>query len=158
MLELNQLVDNPGARKKYKRLGRGIGSGKGKTCARGGKGQTARSGVALRSFEGGQTPLIRRIPKRGFTSGMHFKYTPVNLFRIAEKINHLGLKNIIIDKNFLLEQKLIKKISNIKILSFSYDKLDLSGIEFNVEFYSKAAKSSILAFGGLIKNINLIND
>ena len=101
MLKLNELSDNPGSRKKYKRLGRGIGSGKGKTCGRGGKGQTARSGVSLRSFEGGQTPLIRRIPKRGFPSKNNTKPTPINLFKVAEKINQLGIKNILVDKIFL---------------------------------------------------------
>lgn len=64
----NVIKDNEGSRNKYKRLGRGIGSGKGKTSARGGKGQTARSGVAINGFEGGQMPLIRRLPKRGFKS------------------------------------------------------------------------------------------
>src|SRR5271156_2369668 len=67
-MKLNEIADNPGANYKFKRVGRGIGSGKGKTCGRGGKGQTARSGVAIKGFEGGQTPLIRRIPKRGFRS------------------------------------------------------------------------------------------
>ena len=66
MLQLNQLTNNKGSKQQAKRVGRGIGSGKGKTAGRGGKGQTARSGVALKWFEGGQTPLIKRVPKRGF--------------------------------------------------------------------------------------------
>ena len=65
-MKLNQIADNPGARKKRMRIGRGIGSGKGKTGGRGGKGQTARSGVRIKGFEGGQMPLHRRLPKRGF--------------------------------------------------------------------------------------------
>jgi large subunit ribosomal protein L15 len=65
-MKLNQLSDNPGARKNRIRVGRGIGSGKGKTAGRGGKGQTARTGVAIKGFEGGQMPLHRRLPKRGF--------------------------------------------------------------------------------------------
>ncbi len=65
-MKLNEIRDNEGAHYRYKRVGRGIGSGKGKTSARGGKGQTARTGVALNGFEGGQTPLHRRLPKRGF--------------------------------------------------------------------------------------------
>jgi large subunit ribosomal protein L15 len=67
-MKLNQLSDNPGARKNRIRVGRGIGSGKGKTGGRGGKGQTARTGVAIKGFEGGQMPLHRRLPKRGFNS------------------------------------------------------------------------------------------
>src|SRR5215469_7903064 len=67
-MKLNEIADNPGSHYKYKRVGRGIGSGKGKTSARGGKGQTARSGVAINGFEGGQTPLHRRLPKRGFNN------------------------------------------------------------------------------------------
>src|SRR5580700_8645740 len=65
-MKLNEIKDNPGAHYRFKRIGRGIGSGKGKTSGRGGKGQTARTGVALNGFEGGQTPLHRRLPKRGF--------------------------------------------------------------------------------------------
>ncbi len=67
-MKLNQLSDNPGARKARMRVGRGIGSGKGKTAGRGGKGQTARTGVAINGFEGGQMPLHRRLPKRGFNN------------------------------------------------------------------------------------------
>ena len=65
-MKLNQIADKPGARKKRMRIGRGIGSGMGKTGGRGGKGQTARSGVRIKGFEGGQMPLHRRLPKRGF--------------------------------------------------------------------------------------------
>jgi large subunit ribosomal protein L15 len=67
-MKLNEISDNPGAHYRAKRVGRGIGSGKGKTSGRGGKGQTARSGVAINGFEGGQTPLHRRLPKRGFNN------------------------------------------------------------------------------------------
>jgi large subunit ribosomal protein L15 len=82
-MKLNQISDNPGAHYRAKRLGRGIGSGKGKTAARGGKGQTARSGVALNGFEGGQTPLHRRLPKRGFDNGMfRNNFKVVNLGRL----------------------------------------------------------------------------
>src|ERR1700740_3571085 len=69
-MELHQLAGRPGARKTRKRIGRGIGSGKGKTGGRGGKGQTARSGVRIKGFEGGQMPLHRRLPKRGFKNAM----------------------------------------------------------------------------------------
>jgi len=85
-MKLNQLSDNPGAHKVRKRVGRGIGSGKGKTAGRGGKGQTARSGVALAGFEGGQMPLSRRLPKRGFNLPFPKYYCIVNLGRLQEAI------------------------------------------------------------------------
>src|SRR6476659_8042436 len=82
-MKLNQIADRPGSRKKRMRIGRGIGSGKGKTGGRGGKGQTARSGVRIKGFEGGQMPLHRRLPKRGF------KNTP-----FARKLNEVNLERI----------------------------------------------------------------
>ena len=78
-MNLNELRDNPGARLKSKRLGRGIGSGKGKTSGKGHKGQSAREGVALNGFEGGQLPIYRRLPKRGFHNIFRKSYAPVNL-------------------------------------------------------------------------------
>jgi large subunit ribosomal protein L15 len=78
-MSLNDLRDNPGARLKSKRLGRGIGSGKGKTSGKGVKGQKAREGVALNGFEGGQLPIYRRLPKRGFHNHFRKEYAPVNL-------------------------------------------------------------------------------
>ena len=92
-MKLNELRDNAGAHLKSKRLGRGIGSGKGKTSARGGKGQTARTGVALNGFEGGQTPLHRRIPKRGFRRVEFQKdYHIVNLGRLQTALDAGKLK------------------------------------------------------------------
>lgn len=86
-MRLNEIRDNPGARRKYKRLGRGIGSGKGKTSARGGKGQTARTGVALGGFEGGQMPLYMRMPKRGFNNANALKLAEVNLWRLQDAVD-----------------------------------------------------------------------
>jgi len=87
-MKLNELKDNPGAHYRAKRVGRGIGSGKGKTSGRGGKGQTARSGVALNGFEGGQTPLHRRLPKRGFNNKIFQKdYKVVNLGRLQQALD-----------------------------------------------------------------------
>src|SRR6201987_3147667 len=87
-MKLNEIRDNPGAHSRAKRVGRGIGSGKGKTSARGGKGQTARSGVALNGFEGGQTPLHRRLPKRGFNNKIFQKdYKVVNLGRLQQALD-----------------------------------------------------------------------
>src|ERR687895_2888885 len=87
-MKLNQLSDNPGARKGRIRVGRGIGSGKGKTGGRGGKGQTARTGVAIKGFEGGQMPLHRRLPKRGFKNAKFAKkLNEVNLDRIQQAVD-----------------------------------------------------------------------
>jgi len=81
------LRDNAGARKPRRRVGRGIGSGKGKTAGRGGKGQTARSGVAIKGFEGGQMPLHRRLPKRGFTNIFRKRFNELNLDRVQQAID-----------------------------------------------------------------------
>ena len=92
-MKLNEIRDNPGAHYRAKRVGRGIGSGKGKTSARGGKGQTARTGVALNGFEGGQTPLHRRLPKRGFNNKIFRKdYAVVNLGRLQQALDAGKLK------------------------------------------------------------------
>jgi large subunit ribosomal protein L15 len=87
-MKLNQLTDRPGARKNRTRIGRGIGSGKGKTGGRGGKGQTARSGVRIKGFEGGQMPLHRRLPKRGFKNTMFArKLNEINIGDVQEAID-----------------------------------------------------------------------
>ena len=86
-MKLNELSDNPGAAKSRKRVGRGIGSGKGKTGGRGVKGQKARAGVAIKGFEGGQMPLHRRLPKRGFNNIFRKDYAEVSLQRIQEAID-----------------------------------------------------------------------
>jgi large subunit ribosomal protein L15 len=87
-MKLHELSDRPGARKKRSRIGRGIGSGTGKTGGRGGKGQTARSGVRIKGFEGGQMPLHRRLPKRGFrNTSFQLKMNEVNLGRIQTAID-----------------------------------------------------------------------
>jgi large subunit ribosomal protein L15 len=92
-MKLNEISDNPGAHYRAKRVGRGIGSGKGKTAARGGKGQTARSGVALNGFEGGQTPLHRRLPKRGFNNSVFRNdFKAVNLGRLQTALDDGKLK------------------------------------------------------------------
>src|SRR5919198_210696 len=86
-MRLTDLADKPGARKPRMRIGRGIGSGKGKTGGRGGKGQTARSGVRIKGFEGGQMPLHRRLPKRGFNNVFARKLNEVNLGRVQQAID-----------------------------------------------------------------------
>ena len=85
-MKLNELRDNPGAHLKSKRLGRGIGSGKGKTSGKGVKGQKAREGVSLNGFEGGQLPIYRRLPKRGFHNLFRKEYAPINLGAIEKAL------------------------------------------------------------------------
>jgi large subunit ribosomal protein L15 len=85
-MRLNQIADNPGARKERMRVGRGIGSGKGKTSGRGVKGQKARTGVSIKGFEGGQTPIYRRLPKRGFNALNPANFEVVNIGRLQAAI------------------------------------------------------------------------
>jgi large subunit ribosomal protein L15 len=86
-MKLSDIADNAGSRKKRMRVGRGIGSGKGKQAGRGGKGQTARSGVRIKGFEGGQMPLHRRLPKRGFTNIFKLDFAEINLDRLQEAVD-----------------------------------------------------------------------
>ena len=86
-MKLNAIRDNLGARKTSKRLGRGIGSGKGKTCGAGHKGQKSRSGVAIKGFEGGQMPITRRLPKRGFTNIFRRRFAVVNLGAVQKALD-----------------------------------------------------------------------
>src|SRR5208282_382367 len=86
-MQLNELKSNPGSHHRKMRVGRGIGSGKGKTCGRGGKGQTARTGVRINGFEGGQTPIHRRLPKRGFNNPSRKEYAVINLGELQKAID-----------------------------------------------------------------------
>lgn len=108
-MKLNEIRDNKGARKKFKAVGRGIGSGKGKTAGRGVKGQKARTGVALKGFEGGQMPLHRRLPKRGFNNIFAAEYSVINLGRLQAAID-AGMLNAgqEITGDQLIERGLVK--------------------------------------------------
>jgi large subunit ribosomal protein L15 len=86
VVKLNELAPAPGSRRPKKRVGRGMGSGTGKTAGKGHKGQKSRAGVAVRSFEGGQMPIYRRLPKRGFKNPFRKEYTPVNLDRLQAAV------------------------------------------------------------------------
>ena len=132
---LNQLKGNIGARKKKKCLGRGIASGKGKTCGRGGKGQTARSGVALAGFEGGQTPLYRRLPKRGFNPINRQSYKIVNLYQI----------NYLIKNKKLTQDITLQDIEKLGLFNSKKEKLKLLGKgifeqKFNIEVNNASKK------------------
>ncbi len=131
-------------------LGRGIGSGKGKTSGRGHKGQKARSGIAIKSFEGGQMPLYRRLPKRGFSSIKKNNIAIINLKQLQEFVSKGKLNTkIFINLDELKKNKILKnKINKIKLLGNGdiKDKINLE-----VDFISKSAKEKIEKKGGSIK-------
>ena len=137
-------------KKKKIRVGRGIGSGKGKTCGRGVKGQKSRSGVSIKSFEGGQMPLYRRLPKRGFNSIKKVNLGKINL----GKIQYFIIRNSISNKdkiNLELLKKLNivnKKSAKLKILGSGEIK-DKITIEAN--FFSKSAKDKLEKIGGIVQ-------
>jgi large subunit ribosomal protein L15 len=148
-MQLNNLTKNN--RKKI-RVGRGIGSGKGKTSSRGHKGQKSRSGVAIKSFEGGQMPLYRRLPKRGFKSLNKNKTAILNLSKIQNMIDKSknDIKNTL-DLKILKEKNLInKKFLKLKILGSGEIK---KNIEISAHFASKQALSKIEKAGGKISII-----
>jgi large subunit ribosomal protein L15 len=145
-MQLNSLVKN---NKKKIRVGRGIGSGRGKTSTRGHKGQKSRSGVAIKSFEGGQMPLYRRLPKRGFKSFKKDNTAILNLSKIQKMLDKS--KNQLtssLDLNILKAKKLInKKYLKLKILGSGELK---KNIEISAHFVSKQALSKIEKAGGKI--------
>ena len=143
-MELNSLIKN---NKKKIRVGRGIGSGKGKTSSRGHKGQKSRSGVAIKSFEGGQMPLYRRLPKRGFKSLNKNNTAILNLTKIQSMLDKTknGLKTTF-DLKILQEKKLInKKYLKLKILGTGEIK---KNIEVSAHYASKQALEKIQKAGG----------
>lgn len=149
-MKLNEIGDNPGAHYRAKRVGRGIGSGKGKTSARGGKGQTARSGVALNGFEGGQTPLHRRLPKRGFDNGMfRSDFKVVNLGRLQAALDSGKLKSEgTLDGAVLVRSGLLRRLGDgVRLLA----KGELqTAITIEVAGASKAATAAVEKAGGKV--------
>jgi len=148
-MELNSLIKN---NKKKIRVGRGIGSGKGKTSSRGHKGQKSRSGVAIKSFEGGQMPLYRRLPKRGFKSLNKNNIAILNLSKIQNIIDKSknDIKNIL-DLKILKEKNLInKKYLKLKILGTGELK---KNIEISAHYTSKQALTKVEKAGGKINII-----
>jgi large subunit ribosomal protein L15 len=138
-MKLNELRDNPGARKDRMRVGRGEGSGKGKTCGSGHKGQKARTGVAIKGFEGGQNPLYRRMPKRGFSNAMFMThYTELNLGQVQRALDEKKLDaSQPITREALIAAGLVKKTAPaLKLLA----KGDLKqAVRFEVAKASKTA-------------------
>ena len=151
-MKLNDIKDNPGSTKARIRVGRGIGSGKGKQAGRGGKGQTARSGVRIKGFEGGQMPLYRRLPKRGFTPPNRLVFNEVNLGRIQTAID-AGKLNAAetIDAGALLRAGVVTHPRDgIKILGSGELKAKAT---FEVAAASKSAAAAIEKAGGSIKTL-----
>jgi large subunit ribosomal protein L15 len=150
IFKLNTIKDNKGARKKKKIVGRGIGSGHGKTSCRGGKGQTARSGVSLNGFEGGQTPIYRRLPKRGFKRPFPTKNFELDFFKINNFLKKGLLDNgKIIDRNFLLKHDLMPHSIN-RISLVNNGKLN-APVTVCASHFSKTALSSLREAGGTAK-------
>ncbi|WP_341763951.1 50S ribosomal protein L15 [Candidatus Tisiphia endosymbiont of Beris chalybata] len=150
-MKLNELSNNLGAKKEKKRVGRGIGSGKGKTCGRGVKGQKSRSGVAITGFEGGQMPIIKRLPKRGFSCPNAKKYQIINILDIELVIAEGRLSNNeVITKAKMLQLGLIKKTTAlVKLLSTRSNEFN-SAMSFQLDAYSANAKRIIEQSGGQI--------
>jgi len=149
-MRLNELSDNPGARKGRKRLGRGAGSGLGKTAGRGHKGQKARSGVAIKGFEGGQMPLYRRLPKRGFKNALFRKhFEVVNLGRLQSAIEVGRLKaDAPITEAVLAEAGLARgRGDGIRLLAKGEIK---SALKIEVTGASRAAVAAVEAAGGAV--------
>lgn len=146
-MDLSQLSPPQGARKKTKRVGRGPGSGHGKTCCRGHKGQKSRSGRKLAPwFEGGQMPLQRRIPKRGFRNIFKKEYAVVNL----KELNRFPSDEVITIE-ILLQQGLIKKVKDgVKVLALGELEKPLV---IEAHKFSKAALEKITAIGGTARVI-----
>jgi large subunit ribosomal protein L15 len=148
-MKLNELADNRGARKPRKRIGRGIGSGTGKTAGRGHKGQKSRSGVSLLGFEGGQMPLSRRLPKRGFNNIFRKHYRAVNLGRLQQAIDAGKLDaSQPITEETMRAAGLVKNLRDgIRILA----KGDLkANINIEATGASKAAVAAVEKAGGSI--------
>ena len=149
-MKLNEIRDNPGAHYRAKRVGRGIGSGKGKTATRGGKGQTARSGVALNGFEGGQTPLHRRLPKRGFNNSVFRNdFQAVNLGRLQIALERGKLKHeSTIDGQALVACGILRRLGDgVRLLAKGEIR---TAITIEVTGASKAAIAAVESAGGKV--------
>ena len=149
-MKLNGISDNPGSSQARTRVGRGIGSGKGKQAGRGGKGQTARSGVRIKGFEGGQMPLHRRLPKRGFTNPGASDINEVNIGRVQLAIDagKLDAKHAVTIEALVKAGVCARERDGVKILGNGELKSKLS---FEVLGASKSAVAAIEKAGGSVK-------
>ena len=149
-MKLSDIADNAGSRKKRMRVGRGIGSGKGKQAGRGGKGQTARTGVRIKGFEGGQMPLHRRLPKRGFNNIFAKKLNEVNLGRVQAAVDagRLDPKEVV-DGAALVKAGILRRVKDgVRLLGTGEIKAKLS---FEVYGASKSAVAAVEKAGGSVK-------
>jgi large subunit ribosomal protein L15 len=150
-MKLNQISDNAGARKERTRVGRGIGSGLGKTAGRGGKGQTARKGGAKAGFEGGQMPIYRRLPKRGFKKHNPVPYNEVNLARVQVAIESKKLDGAAtITAAALHAAGVITKLASGGVRLIGTEKFSAK-LSFEVYHASKGAVAAIEKAGGSVK-------
>jgi len=157
MVKLNELSDNPGASKDRMRVGRGIGSGKGKTGGRGVKGQKARTGVAVKGFEGGQMPLHRRLPKRGFHNPFTLHYNEVNLGRVQQAVEagKLDASAPVTLEALIAAGVVSKPRDGVKILGQGKFEAKLA---FEVAAASKSAVAAIEGLGGSIKLLRVVKE
>ena len=149
-MKLHELADRPGARKKRLRIGRGIGSGMGKTGGRGGKGQTARSGVRIKGFEGGQMPLHRRLPKRGFrNTSFARRLNEVNLGKIQAAIDAGKLDaGVTVDVAALVKAGVLRRAKDgVRLLGSGEIK---TSVAFSVWGASKSATQAVEKAGGSV--------
>jgi len=148
-MKLNELSDNPGARKPRTRVGRGIGSGKGKTAGRGVKGQKSRSGVAIKGFEGGQMPLHRRLPKRGFVSRNRLNFAEINLSQLQTAVDVGKIKaKADVTEAMLLEIGLVRRIlDGVRLLGNGELK---TALKLEITGASAAAIAAVEKAGGSI--------
>jgi large subunit ribosomal protein L15 len=149
-MKLSDIADNAGSRKKRMRVGRGIGSGKGKTSGRGGTGQTARSGVRIKGFEGGQMPLHRRLPKRGFNNVFRVEFAEVNLDRLQQAVDAKAIdaKDIVNAESLVKAGVLRRSKAGVRLLGRGELKARL-----NIEVHgaSKSAIAAVEKAGGSVK-------
>jgi large subunit ribosomal protein L15 len=153
-MQLNEISDKQGATKNHKRVGRGIGSGTGKTSGSGHKGQKSRSGVSLLGFEGGQMPLYRRLPKRGFNNPFSKDFSEINLSKLQTAIDakRLDYKQPITDATLLASGLVSRSKDGVKLLAQGEIKVKL---DISVSRASKAAISAVEKAGGSVTLLNL---
>lgn len=150
-MKLNELSDNNGARKSRMRVGRGIGSGKGKTCGRGVKGQKSRSGVSINGFEGGQMPIYRRLPKRGFKNPFSKTFTVVNLDAIQTAIDAGKLDANSVNIEALISAGIISNVQDgVRVLARG---ALTSKVNLSVNSASKSAVEAVEKAGGKVEFI-----
>jgi large subunit ribosomal protein L15 len=158
-MKLNEIRDNRGATQARKRLGRGIGSGLGKTSGRGGKGQTARSGVSLNGFEGGQTPIYRRLPKRGFNNVFAREFNEINLDMLQAAIDakRVGTDQPITVARLVESGILRRAFDGMRLLGGGKDKFNAK-VTIEVAGASKSAIEAVEKAGGKVVVLQAIRE